>query len=134
MSDEIERKILSLYALGSSYSDISGHIEELYGINVSTATISAVTDKIIPKLKEWQNRPLESVYPFVWLDAIHYKVREDGHYRSKAIYTVLGLKIDGTKEILGLYTSDTEGANFYPRGTSGSQCSQTSIIGAWRTF
>lgn len=113
MSDEIERKILSLYALGSSYSDISGHIEELYGINVSTATISAVTDKIIPKLKEWQNRPLESHYPFVWLDAIHYKVREDGHYRSKAIYTVLGLKIDGTKEILGLYTSDTEGANFW---------------------
>jgi len=113
MSDEIERKILSLYALGSSYSDISGHIEELYGINVSTATISAVTDKIIPKLKEWQSRPLESLYPFVWLDAIHYKVREDGHYRSKAIYTVLGLKIDGTKEILGLYTSDTEGANFW---------------------
>jgi len=113
MSDEIERKVLSLYALGSSYSDISGHIAELYGINVSTATISAVTDKIIPKLKEWQSRPLESHYPFVWLDAIHYKVREDGHYRSKAIYTVLGLKIDGTKEILGLYTSDTEGANFW---------------------
>ncbi len=113
MSDEIERKILSLYALGSSYADISGHIEELYGINVSTATISAVTDKIIPKLKEWQSRPLQSLYPFVWLDAIHYKVREDGHYRSKAIYTVLGLKIDGTKEILGLYTSDTEGANFW---------------------
>jgi len=113
MSDEIERKILSLYALGSSYSDISGHIEELYGINVSTATISAVTDKIIPKLKDWQNRPLESHYPFVWLDAIHYKVREDGRYRAKAIYTVLGLKINGTKEILGLYTSDTEGANFW---------------------
>ena len=87
MSDEIERKILSLYALGSSYSDISAHIEELYAVNVSTATISAVTDKIIPKLKEWQNRPLESHYPFVWLDAIHYKVREDGHYRSKVIYT-----------------------------------------------
>ena len=113
MSDEIERKILSLYALGSSYSDISGHIEELYGINVSAATISTVTDKIIPRLKEWQSRPLESHYPFVWLDAIHYKVREDGHYRAKAIHTVLGLKIDGTKEILGLYTSDAEGANFW---------------------
>ena len=113
MSDEIERKILSLYALGSSYSDISGHIEELYGINVSSATISAVTDKIIPKLKEWQSRPLESHYAFVWLDAIHYKVREDGHYRAKAVYTILGLRIDGTKELLGLYIADSEGANFW---------------------
>ncbi len=113
MSDEIERKILSLYALGSSYRDISGHIGELYGIDVSSATITAVTDKIIPRLKEWQQRPLESHYPFVWLDAIHYKVRESGVYRGKAVYTVLGLKLDGTKEILGLYLSENEGANFW---------------------
>ncbi len=113
MSDEIERKILSLYALGSSYRDISGHIEELYGIGISAATINAVTDKVIPELKAWQQRPLESHYPFVWLDAIHYKVRESGTYRGKAVYTVLGLRLDGTKEILGLYLSENEGANFW---------------------
>ncbi len=113
LTDEIERKILSLYALGGSYRDISGHIEELYGIDVSNATINAITDKIIPQLKEWQQRPLESHYPFVWLDAIHYKVMESGTYRGKAVYTVLGLKLDGTKEILGLYLSDSEGANFW---------------------
>ena len=112
-TSEIERKVLSLYALGSSYRDISGHIEELYGIGVSSATINAVTDKIIPRLKEWQQRPLESHYPFVWLDAIHYQVRESGTYRGKAVYTVLGLKLDGTKEILGLYLSENEGANFW---------------------
>jgi len=113
LTDEIERKVLSLYALGSSYRDISSHIEELYGIGVSSATINAVTDKVIPRLKEWQQRPLESHYPFVWLDAIHYKVRESGTYRGKAVYTVLGLKLDGTKEILGLYLSENEGANFW---------------------
>ena len=113
LTDEIERKVLSLYALGSSYRDISSHIEELYGIGVSSATINAVTDKVIPRLKEWQQRPLESHYPFVWLDAIHYKVRESGAYSGKAVYTVLGLKLDGTKEILGLYLSESEGANFW---------------------
>lgn len=87
MSDEIEPKILSLYALGSSYSDISGHIEEIYGINVSTATISAVTDKVIPKLKEWQNRPLESIYPFIWLDAHTLKLREDGTLSFQGLLT-----------------------------------------------
>ena len=113
MSDEIERKILSMYALGMSYSDISGHIEDMYGIGVAAATISAVTDKLIPQLKEWQSRPLESLYPIVWLDAIHYKIKDTGRYVSKAVYTVLGLKLDGTKEILGLYLSDNEGANFW---------------------
>lgn len=78
ISDEIEERILSMYALGMSYNDISGHIEEIYRISVSTATISAITDKIITKVKEWQSRPLESIYPFVWLDAIGYKVKEDG--------------------------------------------------------
>ncbi len=112
LSDEIEQKVLSLYALGGSYRDISGHIEELYGIGVSAATINAVTDKVIPELKAWQQRPLESHYPFVWLDAIH-KVKESGRYGSKAVYTVLELKLDGTKEILGLYLSESEGANFW---------------------
>jgi len=113
LTDEIERKILSLFALGSSYQDISGHIAELYGIDVSTATISAVTDKLIPELKEWQQRPLDSHYPFVWLDAIHHKVKEDSRYISKAVYTVLGLNIEGKKEVLGLYVSENEGARFW---------------------
>jgi transposase-like protein len=113
MSDQIEQKILALYALGNSYSQISEHIEDFYGIHFSKATISAVTDKVIPLLKEWQQRPLESVYPFVWLDAIHYKIKENGRYVSKAIYTILGINLGGKKEILGLYLSENEGANFW---------------------
>ncbi|EJX2514854.1 IS256 family transposase, partial [Salmonella enterica] len=96
-----------------SYQDISREIEELYAFSVSTATISAVTDKVIPELKQWQQRPLEKVYPFVWLDAIHYKIREDGRYQSKAVYTVLALNLEGKKEVLGLYLSESEGANFW---------------------
>ncbi len=113
MSDQIEQKILSLYALGNSYAQISEHIEDFYGVHFSKATISAVTDKVIPLLKEWQQRPLEKVYPFVWLDAIHYKIKENGKYVSKAIYTILGVNISGRKEILGLYLSESEGANFW---------------------
>ena len=113
MSDHIEQKILSLYALGNSYSQISEHIEEMYGVELSKATISAVTDKVIPLLKEWQQRPLESIYPFVWLDAIHYKIKENGRYISKAVYTILGVGLNGNKEILGLYLSENEGANFW---------------------
>ena len=113
VSDEIETKMLSMFGLGMSYRDIASHVEELYGINVSTATISAVTDKIIDEVKQWQQRPLESHYPFVWLDAIHYKIKEDGRYKNKAVYTILALNLEGQKEILGLYLSETEGANFW---------------------
>ncbi|RXJ54159.1 IS256 family transposase [Candidatus Marinarcus aquaticus] len=113
MSDHIEQKILSLYALGNSYSQISEHIQELYGTEFSKATISAVTDKVIPLLKEWQQRPLESIYPFVWLDAIHYKIKDNGRYISKAVYTILGVGLNGKKEILGLYLSENEGTNFW---------------------
>ena len=113
MSDHIEQKILSLYALGNSYSQISEHIQEMYGLEFSKATISAITDKVIPLLKEWQQRPLESIYPFVWLDAIHYKIKENARYISKAVYTILGVGLNGKKEILGLYLSENEGANFW---------------------
>jgi putative transposase len=113
LSDEIESKILSMYSLGMSYKDISSHITELYGINVSAASISEITDKIIDKVKEWQQRPLESFYPFIWLDAIHYKIRENGRYVSKAVYTVIGVNIRGIKEVLGLYINESEGANFW---------------------
>jgi len=113
VSDEIESKILSMYGLGMSYRDIASHVKELYGIEISTATISAVTDKIIDEVKQWQQRPLESHYPFVWLDAIHYKIKESGKYKNKAVYTVLALNLEGKKDILGLYLSETEGANFW---------------------
>ena len=113
VSDEIETKILSMYGLGMSYSDIAGHVEEMYGISVSTATISTITDKLIDEVKAWQARPLDCVYPFVWLDAIHYKIRHKGRYQTKAVYTVLALNMDGKKEVLGLYLSENEGANFW---------------------
>ena len=113
VSDEIESKILSMYGRGLSYSDIREHVQEIYGISVSTSAISAITDKIIDTVKAWQQRPLDSHYPFVWLDAIHYKVRAQGHYQSRAVYTVLGLNLTGHKEVLGLYLADSEGANFW---------------------
>ncbi|MBN2965619.1 IS256 family transposase [Sulfurospirillum sp. T05] len=113
MSDEIEKKILSLYALGNSYSQIAKHIEDIYCVGFSKGAISAVTDKILPMLQEWRVRPLEAVYPFIFLDAIHYKVKEEGHYVSKAFYTVLGVRVDGKKEVLGLYLNESEGAKFW---------------------
>ena len=102
-----------MYGRGLSYSDISEHVQEMYGISVSTAAISAITDKIIDTVKAWQQRPLDSHYPFVWLDAIHYKVKSDGRYQNKAVYTVLALNLEGKKEVLGLYLSESEGANFW---------------------
>ncbi|EEG8800524.1 TPA: IS256 family transposase [Salmonella enterica] len=111
LSDEIERKIIRLFALGMSYQDISREIEDLYAFSVSAATISAVTDKVIPELKQWQQRPLEKGYPFIWLDAIHYKIREDGRYQNKAVYTVLALNLEGKQEVPGLYLSESEGAS-----------------------
>ncbi|MGC8659615.1 MAG: IS256 family transposase [Desulfomonilaceae bacterium] len=113
LNDEIERKIIALYGLGMSYKDISSHIEEMYGIEVSSGTLSAVTDKIIHTVKEWQARPLEVLYPIVWLDAINYKIRENGKVVSKAVYTILGVNLEGRKEVLGLYLSEHEGANFW---------------------
>ena len=113
ISNEIEERILSMYGLGLSYRDIIKHIEEIYQVELSTATISAITDKIIDKVKAWQSRPLESIYPFVWLDAIHYKIKDGGKYITKAVYTVLGMDKEGKKDILGLYLSENEGANFW---------------------
>lgn len=113
LSDEMEHKIIRLYALGMSYADISREIEDLYAFSVSSATISAITDKVMPELRLWQQRPLDMLYPFVWLDAIHYKIRDEGRYVSKAVYTVLALNLEGKKEVLGLYLSESEGANFW---------------------
>lgn len=102
-----------MFSMGMSYRDINKHIEDMYCMNVATGMISAVTDKLIPELKAWQQHPLDSHYPIVWLDAIHYKVKEDGRYISKAVYTLLGLNIHGKKEILGLHLSENEGANYW---------------------
>jgi len=113
MSDELETKMLSLFALGNSYSQIADHIEDMYGVHFSKSAITAITDKLIPKLEEWRKRPLSSIYPFIYLDAIHYKVREEGTYISKAFYTVLGVNLEGKKEILGLYLNESEGAKFW---------------------
>jgi putative transposase len=113
LSNEIEERILSMYGLGLSYRDIVKHIQEIYQVELSTATISAITDKIIDKVKAWQSRPLEAIYPFVWLDAIHYKIKDGGKYITKAVYTVLGMDKEGKKDILGLYLSENEGANFW---------------------
>jgi len=113
LTPEIDRKVLSLFSHGMSQRDMKHHIHDMYGIDISTGTITAITDQLIPELKEWQQRPLESHYPIVWMDAVHYKVREDGRYISKAIYTLLGLTIDGQKEILGLYLSENESASYW---------------------
>jgi transposase-like protein len=113
INDELEQKIIALYGLGMSYKDISAHLQEMYGLEISTGTLTAITDKIIHTVKEWQARPLESIYPIVWLDAIHYKIRENGKVLSKAVYTILGVNLEGRKEVLGLYISENEGANFW---------------------
>lgn len=113
ISDALEEKIIALYGLGMSYRDIKDHLAEIYGLDISPATLSTITDKIIPLIKEWQSRPLESIYPFAWLDAIHYKAKEDGRVVTKAVYTVLGVDQNGDKDILGIYISDSEGANFW---------------------
>ena len=110
---DLDRQIIALYARGASYSDIRDHLSEMYDLDVSPATISRVTDKILPLIQEWRSRPLERVYPFVWLDAIHYKVRHEGRVVNRAVYCILGLNQDGYKELLGMYIGENEGAKFW---------------------
>lgn len=113
LSDEIDDKIISLFALGMSYRDIQSHIADMYGLEVSDGAITHITDRLLPELKAWQQRPLDAVYPFVWLDAVHYKIKDEGRYVNKAVYTVLGLNTEGHKELLGLYLSESEGARYW---------------------
>jgi putative transposase len=110
---DLDEKIIGLYGLGMSYSDIQGHIAEMYGLQVSDGLINSITDKVIPTIREWQARPLERLYCIIWMDAIHFKVREDGQVRTKAVYTVLGVNLKGEKEVLGLYLGDNESASFW---------------------
>lgn len=108
-------KIVSMYARGMSTREIAGHVRELYGIEVSADLISAVTDAVLEEVAAWQNRPLEPVYPLVFFDALRVKVRDEGLVRNKAIHVALGVRIDGTKEVLGLWIEQNEGAKFWLR-------------------
>ncbi len=109
----LDEKIIALYGLGMSYTDITRHMEDMYGLELSPATLSAITDNVLPVIKEWQARPLDEIYPFVWMDAIHYKVREEGKVVPKAVYTILALSTQGIKDVIGIYISESEGANFW---------------------
>jgi len=113
LADNLSDKIIGLYGLGMSYRDISGHIKEMYDTDISHTVLSQITDRIIPDVKAWQNRPLEAVYCIVWLDAMHYKVKVDGKITHKALYNILGINKEGYKEVLGMYISESEGANFW---------------------
>ena len=113
LADNLAPKIIGLYGLGMSFRDIASHIEEMYDVEISHTTLSEITDRIIPKVKEWQSRPLEPLYTIVWLDAMHYKVKDGGRVVSRAVYNVLAINKDGQKELIGMYISESEGANFW---------------------
>ena len=109
----IENKIISMYAKGMTTRDIQSHVEEIYGLEISPTTVSRITDSIVVHAKEWQSRPLSEIYPIVFFDAIHYKVREDGKVRSKAAYTCLAIDLEGRKDMLGIWVGESEGANYW---------------------
>jgi len=113
LADSLAPKIISLYGKGMSLKDISIYIEDMYDTEVSTTVLSEITDRVIPQVKEWQNRPLDDVYPIVWLDAMHYKVRDGGKVVSRAVYNILAINKLGRKELIGMYISESEGANFW---------------------
>jgi putative transposase len=109
----LEEKIISLYSRGMSTRDIHDQIKDLYGIEVSAEMVSKITDRLVPEIKEWQNRALEPIYPFVFMDAVHYKVRDDGHILNRAAYVVLGIDLDGNKDILGIWIGENEFSKFW---------------------
>jgi len=110
-----DEKIVSMYARGMSTREIQGHLRELYGLDVSPDLVSAVTDAVLEEVTEWRNRPLEALYPLIFFDAIRIKVRDEGTVRNKAVYVALGVRPDGTKEVLGLWIEQSEGAKFWLR-------------------
>lgn len=113
ISQDIEEKILSMYAKGMTTGDIEAHIRDIYGLEVSDTTVSRITDKILPAAKEWQQRPLESIYAVVFLDAIHYHVRSEGQVVKKAVYIAIGIDLDGRKDVLGMYIGENESAKYW---------------------
>jgi putative transposase len=113
LNESLDEKIIGLYGLGMSYQDIRSHMQELYGVEVSAGLLSKVTDKLLPLITEWRNRPLESIYTIVFLDAMFFKAREDGKVITKTVYNILGVNQYGHKDILGFYIADSEGAHFW---------------------
>ena len=113
LSGDIEEKILSMYSKGMSTTDIEGHIREIYGLEISDSAVSRITDKILPVVREWQARPLASVYAVVYLDAIHFHVRAEGQIVKKAVYIAIGLDMDGRRDVLGMYIGENESAKFW---------------------
>ena len=113
ITEELEEKVIGLYGLGLSTRDISKHIKELYQMDISASTLSSITDKVIPAMNEWRARSLDSVYAFVYLDCMHYKVREGSGVITRAVYNILGVSLEGKKELLGMYLSESEGAKFW---------------------
>ena len=112
-ADGMEEKILALYSCGMSQRDIAEQIKELYDVEISPELVTKISEKIMPEVTAWQNRPLEAVYPFIFMDAIHYKVREDHRYVTKAAYVVLGITMDGRKDILGVWIGEHESSKFW---------------------
>jgi len=113
ISQDVEEKILSMYAKGMTTGDIETHIKDIYGLDVSDTTVSRITDKILPLAKEWQQRPLEAIYAVVFMDAIHYHVRSEGQVVKKAVYIAIGIDLDGKKDVLGMWIGENESAKFW---------------------
>ena len=113
LTGDIEEKILSMYAKGMTTSDIESHIQDIYGLECSDTTISRITDKILPVVREWQSRPLEEIYAVVFMDAIHFHVRSEGQIVKKAVYIAIGINMDGLKEVLGMWVGENESAKFW---------------------
>jgi len=112
-TDDLEKRILAMYSKGMTTRDIEDHLRDIYGVEASASMISRITDKIMPAVTEWQNRPLDPVYPIVFLDGIVFKVRKDARVISKCMYSVLGINMEGRKEILGIWLSENESASFW---------------------
>ncbi|MDD4429754.1 MAG: IS256 family transposase [Paludibacter sp.] len=112
-TDEIEQKIMVMYSKGMSQRDIEDNLREIYGAEIPQSLISKITDKILPEVNEWQNRPLETIYPIIYFDGIVFKSRKDSQIVNKCVYSVLGIDMDGQKDILGIWLSENEGASFY---------------------
>ena len=113
VTQNMEEKIISMYAKGMTTGDIEAHLKELYDLDISDSTISRITDKIMPLVKEWQERPLQEIYAVVYMDAIHYHVRSEGRIVKRAVYIALGIDMDGKKDVIGMYVGENEGAKFW---------------------
>ena len=113
VTQDMEEKIISMYAKGMTTGDIEAHLKELYDLDISDSTISRITDKIMPLVKEWQDRPLQEIYAVVYMDAIHYHVRSEGRIVKRAVYIALGIDMDGKKDVIGMYVGENEGAKFW---------------------